>query len=255
MKKIIEKFYLFNRNKIDINKNIYKSQDCSWKEKFEYLHIFKETYGHANVPQRYEFNPGLGAWVGKQRGYFFKDKIPKKRIELLEKLNFNWAPGKCFTFNVSWNRKYQELKFFKAIYGHCNVPCKYSQNRELGFWVKNQRQFFKKGIIEPNRIFLLSEIGFEWTRRESFVKMNWAQRFKELENYITKYGNCMVSQRSGALGKWVQKQRDLHRKNLIKKERKDLLDSVKFVWEPRGISTKNATCSENSEIVNTSFFY
>ena len=78
----------------------HKSQECCWKEKFEYLHIFKETYGHSNVPQRYEYNPGLGAWVGKQRGYFFKSKISKNRIELLKFLNFDWAPGKHFTFNA-----------------------------------------------------------------------------------------------------------------------------------------------------------
>jgi hypothetical protein len=216
----------------------HKSQDCSWKEKFEYLHIFKETYGHSNVPQRYEYNPGLGAWVGKQRGYFFKSKISEIRIELLKFLNFDWAPGKYFTFNAAWNKRYQELKYFKIIHGHCNVPCKYFQNRELGFWVKNQRQFFKKGVIENNRAFLLSELGFEWTRRDSFIKMTWNQRYRELEIYINKYGNCLVPQRSGALGKWVQTQRDLYRKNLIKEERKQLLNSIKFIWEPRRLILK-----------------
>nr|UXY87654.1 hypothetical protein CcurKRNrm1_p124 [Cryptomonas curvata] len=213
----------------------HKSQECSWKEKFEYLHIFKETYGHSNVPQRYEYNPGLGAWVSKQRGYFFKSKISENRVEFLKFLNFDWAPGKHFTFSAAWNKRYKELKYFKIIYGHCNVPCKYIQNKELGFWVKNQRQFFKKGIIEYSRIFLLTELGFEWARRDSFVKMTWEQRFKELEIYINKYGNSLVPQRSGALGKWVQTQRDLYRKKLIKEERKQLLNNIKFIWEPRDI--------------------
>jgi hypothetical protein len=218
----------------------YKSQECSWREKFEYLHIFKETYGHSNVPQRYEYNPGLGAWVSKQRGYFFKSRISENRVILLKILNFDWAPGKHFTFNASWNKRYQELKYFKMIYGHCNVPCKYLQNKELGFWVKNQRQFFKKGIIEYNRIFLLTELGFEWARRDSFIKMTWEQRFKELEIYINKYGNCLVPQRSGALGKWVQTQRDLYRKKLMKEDRKQLLNSIKFIWEPKIFTIKNA---------------
>ena len=231
-----------------------KSQECSWKEKFEYLHIFKETYGHSNVPQRYEYNPGLGAWVGKQRGYFFKSKIEENRIELLKLLNFDWAPGKHFTFNASWNKRYQELKYFKIIYGHCNVPCKYSQNKELGFWVKNQRQFFKKGIIEYNRIVLLAELGFEWARRDSFVKMTWDQRYRELKIYINKYGNCLVPQRSGALGKWVQTQRDLYRRKLIKEERKELLNNIKFIWEPRILLNKKEKKINCLKRKNENFF-
>jgi len=230
-----------------------KSQECCWKEKFEYLHIFKETYGHSNVPQRYEHNPGLGAWVGKQRGYFFKSKISKNRIELLKFLNFDWAPGKHFTFNASWNRRYEELKYFKIIHGHCNVPCKFFQNKELGFWVKNQRQFFKKKIIENNRIYLLTEIGFEWTRRNSFIKMSWSQRFRELEIYINKYGNSLVPQRSGALGKWVQTQRDLYRKKLIKDERKKLLDAIKFIWEPKQFLIKKKIKINSLSIVKKKF--
>lgn len=216
----------------------FERQDCIWKEKFEYLHIFKETYGHVNVPQRFEYNPGLGSWVGKQRGYFFKNKIHKNRINLLETLGFEWAPGKIFSFNASWNKRYQELRYFRALYGHCNVPCKYFLNKELGFWVKNQRQFYKKGIVQNTRIRLLSEVGFEWKRREPFVKLKWNQRFKELEIYIKKYGNSLVPQRSGALGKWVQKQRDQYKKKVLKKDHKNLLDGLNFIWEPRKFNIK-----------------
>ena len=210
-----------------------KNQESSWKEKFEFLHIFKETYGHTNVPQRYQYDPSLGSWVCKQRGYYSNGKLTCSRIELLNMVGFEWAPGKGFSFNAAWNKRYEELKYFKSIYGHSNVPCKYKNNRELGFWVKNQRQFYKKKILDTNRVFLLNTIGFEWTRRETPIKLSWLERYKEYQIYISQYGNGLVPQRSGPLGKWVQKQRDLFRRNLIKKERKELLDSNNFVWEPR----------------------
>ncbi|AEA38779.1 hypothetical protein CPARA_1gp121 (nucleomorph) [Cryptomonas paramecium] len=222
-------------------KNLFKhkSQECNWKEKFEYLHIFRENYGHPNVSQRYQSNPGLGAWVNKQRVHFFKFKISNNRIELLKFLKFNWAPGKFFTFNLSWNKKYKKLNDFRNSHGHCSISRKYIQNRELGFWIKNQRQFFRKGVMDTDKIFLLSKLGFSWIKRPSFKKMNWNQRFKELEMYTNKQGNCLVPQRSGALGKWVQMQRNLYKKNLIKEDRKVLLNKLKFTWN---LKKPNETC-------------
>jgi hypothetical protein len=215
-----------------------KNQENKWNQKMELLHVFKEIYGHSNVPQRYQHDSCLGAWVGKQRCYYYKLKISEKRIKLLNFLKFEWSPGKCFFFGSIWKRRFEELKYFKNIHGHCNVPCNYFNNKELGNWVKNQRQFFKKKILEKNRISLLNDLGFEWIRRETPLKLSWNERYKELKNYIACFGNGMVPQRCGALGKWVQKQRDLFRKNKIKNERKELLSSINFIWNPRNIISK-----------------
>lgn len=235
-----------------------KNQDSSWNEKFEFLHIFKEIYGHTNVPQRFYGDPGLGSWVGKQRGYFSKSKLSRNRVELLHFLNFEWAPGKGFSFDAAWNKRYEELKYFLFIYGHTNVPCEYKNNRELGYWVKNQRQFKRKKFLDDNRIFLLNILGFEWIRREPTKKLSWLERYKEYENYMAYYGNGLVPQRSGPLGKWVQKQRDLFRKNLIKNERKEILNSLNFIWEPKKKRIKhlqeNPGNGENYQVEDFFFF-
>ncbi len=47
----------------------------SWEERFEELLRFRETYGHAVVPQSF---PGLGEWVHSQRLYYKKLKAGKK---------------------------------------------------------------------------------------------------------------------------------------------------------------------------------
>jgi hypothetical protein len=90
------KYSFLNSKKFQKKKN----QENKWNEKMELLHIFKEIYGHTNVPQRYQHDPCLGAWVGKQRGYYFKFKISEKRMKLLNFLNFEWSPGKCFFLNL-----------------------------------------------------------------------------------------------------------------------------------------------------------
>ena len=47
----------------------------SWDQRFEELLQFRDTYGHAVVPQSY---PGLGEWVHSQRLYYKKLKAGKK---------------------------------------------------------------------------------------------------------------------------------------------------------------------------------
>jgi hypothetical protein len=210
-----------------------KKQNNKWIKKVENLEWFEEIYGHTNVPQRYTNQPSLGQWVGKQRVYFRKKKLPRWRIKILDELKFNWEPGKNFTFDSAWNKRFLELQYFKTLHGHCNVPCKFGVNKELGNWVKNQRQFYKKNSLSFNRINLLNSLGFEWERRQSQHKLPWIARFEELKNYFYLYGNTRVRQRCGALGKWVQKQRDLYKKNRIDKNKKELLDSIGFEWIPQ----------------------
>ncbi|AFP65231.1 hypothetical protein CMESO_28 (nucleomorph) [Chroomonas mesostigmatica CCMP1168] len=232
-----------------------KSQDYNWVNKLESLDSFQEMYGHTNVPQRYTYQPYLGPWVGKQRGYFLKSKLLRGRIESLKKLNFNWAPGKSFPFDSAWNKRFKELQYFKTLHGHCNVPCKFGMNKELGYWVKNQRQFYKKGSLQFFRINLLNGLGFEWTRRFSPLKLPWKNRFEELKNHFYLFGTTKIRQRSGPLGKWVQKQRDLFKKNKIDREKKDLLDSIHFDWKPKKNILGNYQIVEKSDLDLSDQYY
>lgn len=214
-------------------KKIRKPQKKSWNDNFENLHVFRETYGHTNVPQRFFADVNLGAWVGKQRWRFSKLKLSQEQIYFLRYLDFDWAPGKDFYCSATWHKRYQELISFRRIHGHVNVPCNYENNKELGYWVKNQRQFFKKHNLEENRFVLLQNLGFEWKRRIDSVRLSWEDRYKELSFWKLNFGHTLVPQRKGSLGKWVQKQRDLFKKNQLDKEKFIKLKSLEFGWELR----------------------
>ena len=60
----------------------------------------------------------------------------------------------------SWDERFQELVEFKALNGHTNVSTKV---KGLGSFVKHQRERFKKGKLEDDRVTRLNEIGFEWS--------------------------------------------------------------------------------------------
>jgi hypothetical protein len=77
-------------------------RDRSWDDSFELLVYYKKQNGNCDVPRHYENDPPLGSWVNNQRA--LKKAIQKKkrqskpeyesRFQKLEKLGFNWEPGK-----------------------------------------------------------------------------------------------------------------------------------------------------------------
>ncbi len=58
----------------------------------------------------------------------------------------------------------------------------------------------------------------------------WEQRHQELTQWQAKYGNCNVPKAEGKLGRWVVRQRELHKKGKLESERQRKLNNLGFVW-------------------------
>lgn len=101
-----------------------------WDAKFDLLVKFKEDNGHTNVPRT---NKHLGNWVKQQRVHYkqYSQNTPSnmsfERIMSLESLGFNWS------IYDAWIAKFEQLKSYKLMNGHCNVPWK---EPNLGRWVR-----------------------------------------------------------------------------------------------------------------------
>lgn len=50
-------------------------------------------------------------------------------------LGFQWE----LTLEKQWNDKFDKLKVYQQTYGDCNVPYNFSEDPNLGMWVKYQR--------------------------------------------------------------------------------------------------------------------
>jgi hypothetical protein len=83
------------------------------------------------------------------------------RIQKLESLSFSQGAG--------WEDRLSELSDYRKLHGHCNVPRNYSENIELGLWVKRQTinyRLLQEGKTSPMsalRIQALESLGFKWT--------------------------------------------------------------------------------------------
>jgi hypothetical protein len=116
-------------------------------------------------------------------------------------------------------------------------PFKHEQDTSLGIWVTWQRKVHKNNTLRLERKLILDEIGFAWkddgTARFKHNDKRWHQQHEKLLEYKRINGNCMVPykyEQDRSLGRWVGKQRKCHKNDVMKQDRKDLLDELGFVW-------------------------
>lgn len=68
-----------------------------WRQRYLELVTFQEMYGHCNVPYQYKKNKQLANWVNTQRAHYKlrhegkKNYISDERIEVLNKIGFQWS--------------------------------------------------------------------------------------------------------------------------------------------------------------------
>jgi Helicase associated domain len=118
-------------------------QDGQWAQMFETLCEYQRKFGHCIVPHNHGENHALANWVKRQR-YQYKlrsDGSPKstmslERIAALESIGFVWNSQELI-----WMERLQELKAFKDVFNHCNVPSNYLSNKSLANWIKGQRKY------------------------------------------------------------------------------------------------------------------
>lgn len=145
----------------------------------------------------------------------------------------------------SWNERFQELIQFREANDHCFVPHKYPQNPKLSQWVRKQRHQRKrkeKGLhstLSDERQEMLTNAGFIWDSHRA----QWQERYQSLEVFHMTNGHCNVPSNfhDSSLSNWVKNQRKqfkLFKAGLMTamdEERINLLNSLGFNWNPRGL--------------------
>jgi hypothetical protein len=146
-------------------------QTGQWAEKYKELCQYRHQNGHCVVPREYNEKNSLARWVKRQR-YQYKllqegkaSTLTEERVAALESIGFVWDSQ-----GASWYDRFNDLKTFKFLNKHCNVPHNYRDKR-LATWVRCQRRQGKlhmEGLssnITLRRIQELDDLGFIWELR------------------------------------------------------------------------------------------
>ncbi len=145
----------------------------------------------------------------------------------------------------TWNQRLQELVRFREGHGHCFVPHAYPCNPKLSQWVRKQRHQRKrkeKGLhstLSDEREEMLTNSGFIWDSHRA----QWHERYQLLEAFHFANGHCNVPSNFhvSSLSTWVKNQRKQFKllesglSTVMDQERIDLLNSLGFNWNPRGL--------------------
>jgi hypothetical protein len=121
------------------------------------------------------------------------------------------------------------------------VPQRYEQDKSLGDWVTTQRSNHKHNELRLDRKRILDEIGFAWKDSKD---EGWDQQYEKLVEFKHEKGHCMVPQRyeqNKPLGQWVNNQRDAHKNNKMRADRKELLDRIGFAWKAGALAARSST--------------
>jgi hypothetical protein len=183
---------------IDFDWNI---RNAAWDKMFAALANYRREHSHCNVPQTYPENASLGGWVTSQRYLRKSGKLSEARVHQLEEIGFAWE-----IVDTTWEQMFSALTEYKRKHGDCNVPQKWSENRQLGTWVSTQRQVKRKAKLPKGLVRRLDALGFVWDPANE----HWEEMFAALEKYAHVHGNCKVSRDypdNPRLGAWVIKQR------------------------------------------------
>ena len=74
-----------------LSRNERSRPQVPWETRFNKLVQYKAKHGDCNVPQR---QGPLGTWVSKQKTNYRKGKLSQDRVDRLNAIGFDWAPGR-----------------------------------------------------------------------------------------------------------------------------------------------------------------
>ncbi len=142
----------------------WRPRGSDWEEGYAALVSFVNRLGHALVPQGYsEDGFRLGGWVTTQRLRHRQGKLAQARSARLEALKgWSWNP-----FDDAWEQGFERLQQFAEREKQASVPVSHYEGEfALGRWVNKQRQAFRAGRLESERIRRLEALpGWLWVAR------------------------------------------------------------------------------------------
>ena len=179
-----------------------RDNDEVWTRMYKLTETYFKKYGNLEISKKFKTLNGtdedengynLGGWLLSQRQMYKKSKLSKEREELLEKIGMRFETRDN---DEVWNQMYMLAELYFKEYGNLEISKKFKtlngtdedeNGYNLGIWLVNQRQMYKKGKLSPERKELLNQIGMIWeTRKRKDKKQELCNEYlipyEEVEN-------------------------------------------------------------------------
>ena len=235
-----------------------RDNDEVWTQMYTLAETYFKEYGNLEISKKFKTLNGtdedengynLGGWLVSQRQMYKKSKLSNEREKLLEKIGMRFETRDN---DEVWTRMYKLTEMYFKKYGNLEIKqnfktlngIDYDENGyNLGQWQSWQRKMYKKSKLSKERKDLLEKIGMHFETRDNDEV--WNQMYMLAELYFKEYGNLEIpykfktlngtdeDENGYNLGVWLVRQRQMHKKGKLSKERKELLDQIGMIWEIR----------------------
>jgi superfamily II DNA or RNA helicase len=138
----------------------------------------------------------------------------------------------------SWWASFGELRAFHAERGHFLV----ADGTRLGDWMRNQRRFYHRRILDPERIAALEGLGFEWAPQQRAQERGLAAA----QAFHATHGHLKVPEDYPSEGidlhSWLVHQRNRNAFGTLPADLKTALGGLGMRWEKLGRVTWRDAC-------------
>jgi len=232
-----------------------------WETFYNLAQVYLEH--HRQLPGTHDFKTkngyeydkdgkNLGAWFHVQRLNYNNNTLSQERMEKMDRLfkKFNQIQMKQQDkTNIEWDKMYELAKAYYEYYGRLNMPIKFStkngydydkKGKNLGVWIREQRQLYRRGLLTEEQIKKLEQIKMVFS---DMVITEWERMYTLAKIYYEYHGNLKVPRQfktkngyeydkdGSNLGKWVNTQYCRNIKGSISKEEYEKLIVIGMVFE------------------------
>ncbi len=189
-----------------------QNDNARWLENLEQLAVFVGERGHPDVP----LDHPLGKWLASTRASIRRGTLDDGRVA-----EFRAAGGLVHPMEGRWDDAHVLLTEFVRREGHADVPPAHRERGvPLAAWLRRQKREALEGLMAPNRIKMLEELGVTGLRSKVERKEDtWLKNFDLLARYVAQHkkepGRAEVVE-GKPLGTWLASQK-------VKADRGDLL--------------------------------
>ena len=160
--------------------NVKRTPEELWEDWLQRAAAFYQAHGHLN-PQEGKLRTWVLAQRAKKKGK--RGCLTEEQIRRLEEIGMIWEP-----VSDQWQAMYQHARDYYAVHQMLNVPCGYvtESGARLGNWIARQRHCYRnylegkrgggRGIITPERIALLNQLGMIWDGSQVTAKTSFQEK-------------------------------------------------------------------------------
>lgn len=196
----------------------------------EWMKFYNETKRTPSQHAEDMTEKRLGRWQRNMRQNKKNGHLSQERIDALEKTEgWKWEEADPFPENLKdWVALYQRNQRTPS------TIAKDKEEKRLGRWTSQMRQWKKKGKLTQERIDALEKTeGWKWEEADPFPEnlQEWMKFYQRNQRTPSQHAEDETERR---LGKWTSDMRQKKKKGKLSQERIDALNNTEgWKWEGR----------------------